>query len=152
MSTKLPSRGDVKFFLAEDVRPESNGKMSLMGLLPGEFVGVLGPSPPAANIAFAIPSLSFLFVVSGPSSGQFSTRFRITAPDKKTVVLDVPSEAPIRKTPGKPAAFGTAAKPFLGPAFGTYRVHLELGKAKFSFPFTIEKAPEPPKSKQKSVS
>ena len=148
MSTKLPSRRDIKFFLAEDVRPEANGKVSLIGLLPGEFVGVVGP-PPAPNIAFAIPSLSFLFVISGPSSGQFTARFRVTAPDKKTVVLDAPAEAPIQKTRDKPAGLGTSAKPFIGPTFGTYTLHLELGKARFSFPFTVEKGPEPPKPKAK---
>jgi len=141
MNARLPTKRDLKFFLAEDIRPEANGKVSLIGLIPGERLAIHGPSP-GPNIAFAIPGMSFLFVVTGTSVGQFPARFRITAPDKKTIVLDTPSDEPIRKLLGKPAVFGTTCRPFAGPSFGTYTVRLELGKAGFSFPITVEKAPD----------
>jgi hypothetical protein len=137
MNAKLPSKRDLKFLLAEDVRPEMGGKFSLVGLIPGERIAIQGEPPP--GVAFAIPSLSFVFILAGPSAGTFKGRFRIVAPDKKTIVSDVPLEKPIQKPAGKASMFAAAAKPFAGPAFGTYSVQLDLGKVNFRFPVTVEK-------------
>ncbi len=138
MNTRLPSKGDIKFLMAEDVRPEVGGKFSLIGVIPGERFAVQGEPPP--GVAFAIPSVSFLFVLGGASAGNFRGHFRIVAPDKKTVVTEMPFEKPIQKAAGKTAMFAAGSKPFIGPALGTYTAHLDLGKVKFKFPFTVEKA------------
>ncbi len=140
MSTKMPSKRDVKFLLAEDIRQEALNKSSLLGLIPGERFNV-GGAPPAgapANVAFALPSLAFFFVITG-GEGTYKGRFKILGPDKKIVIVDMPIDKPIELTAGKAAVFATASKPFVGPGFGTYSVQLELDKAKFAFPMTIEK-------------
>ena len=143
MSKKLPTKRDVRFILAEDVRQELMGKASLQGFMPGDEFLVGGNPPPGAppNVAFVVASLAFLFVVTGAGEGKFDGRFRAIAPDKKTVVFDSPAGQPLEKIADKAAVFGTVAKPFIGPAFGIYTVQLVLDKAKFSFPMTIGKVP-----------
>lgn len=142
MSKKLPTKRDVRLILAEDVRHELMGKASLQGFLPGDEFLVGGNPPPGTppEVAFVVASLAFLFVVRG-GEGKFDGRYRAIAPDKKTVVFDVPAGKPLEKIADKAAVFGTVAKPFIGPAFGIYTVQLVLDKAKFSFPMTIGKAP-----------
>jgi hypothetical protein len=140
MNARLPTKRDVKFILAEDIRQEALGKSSLLGVIPGERFLVGGPPPAAApaNVEFVLSSLAFFFAITG-GEGSFKGRFRILGPDKKTVVVDMPIDKPIEVVGGKGAVFATASKPFIGSAFGTYSVQLELDKAKFSFPMTIEK-------------
>lgn len=143
MSNKAPSKQDVRFILAEDIRPEIMGKLSVQGFIPGETFFVGGKPPPelGPNVAFAVPSLTFLFVITG-GEGKFDGRFRVIGPDKKTMVVDTPAEKPIEKIKGKAALFATASKPFVGPAFGTYAVELELGSSKFRFSMTVQKGPK----------
>ena len=149
MSNKLPTKRDVKFLLAEDVRQEILGKVSLQGLMPGDEFLVGGKPPPGvgANVAFVIPSLAFVFVVTGSGEGKFNGRFKIIAPDKKTII-EIPADKPIEKVAGKATMFMTAAKPFIGPAFGTYTVQLELDKAKFAFAMIIGKGPANARSRR----
>jgi len=138
MNAKLPSKSDIKFLMAEDVRTEIGGKFSLIGVIPGERFAVQGQPPP--GVAFAIPSVTFIFILGGASAGNFKGHFRIVAPDKKTVVTDMPLEKPIQKAAGTTAMFAAGAKPFVGPALGTYSAQLDLGKVKFRFPFTVDNA------------
>lgn len=148
MNAKLPRKQDIRFIVAEDIRPEIMGKISLQGLMPGEQFFVAGnppsPLPPGMPpVAFLIPSLAFVFVITGAATGKFRGLFKIVAPDKKTVIVETPAANPIEKVAGKAALFATISKPFVGPAFGTYSVRLELNGAKFSFPMGIEKGSVP---------
>jgi hypothetical protein len=147
MSTKLPTRRDVRFLLAEDIRQEAGSKSSLLGLIPGERFWVAGPPPAGApaTVAFVLPSLAFMFIITG-GQGSFRGRFRIVAPDK-TVVVDTPLEKTIDVVTGRPSVFATASKPFAGPGFGEYSIQLELDKTKFAFPMVIEKGRVPSKAK-----
>jgi len=148
MSTKLPTKRDVRFLLCEDIRQETLNKTSLLGLIPGEQFMVGGPRPPGMppNIAFVLPSLGFMFVITG-GSGRFPGRFKVIAPDKKTEIVDMPIEKPIDIAPGgRGAVFATGSKPFVGPAYGTYTVELDVGAAKFKFAMTIEQGPQSPES------
>ena len=143
MSNQIPTKRDVKFLLSEDIRQEVHGKLSLQGYMPGEHFLVGGKPPDGAgsNVAFVLPSLAFLFVITG-GEGKFSGRFKVIAPDKKTTLVDTPAEKPIDKPRGKTAVFAMTSRPFVGPSFGAYTVQLELDKAKFVFPMRIEKSPK----------
>ena len=142
MKKHLPSKRDVRLILAEDVRQEMGGKLSLMGVMPGERFLVGGKPPPGLeNVTFSLPSLAFVFVIGG-GEGKAEGRFKVVAPDKRTTIVDVPMEKPIEMSGDKPTVFATASKPFMGPAFGRYTVVLEIGGTKFSFPMIIEKRPE----------
>ena len=139
MSKKIPTKRDVRFILAEDIRQEAQNKSSLLGLIPGERFTVVGPPPAGAppNVAFVLPSLAFMFIITA-GNGSFNGKFRIIAPNK-TVVADVPLDKAMELVAGRVAVFATASKPFSGPGFGTYSVQLDLGQAKFAFPMVIEK-------------
>jgi hypothetical protein len=137
---KLPKKGDVKFLVAEDIRIEAAGRFTLLGLFVGERFLVAGPPKVIPGMAFALPSLGFLFIID-KGAGRVPGRLVITAPDKKTVVGDSLIEA-IEMTSGLHSALANVSRPFIGPSFGTYTVRLEVGTAKFAFPLTVEKTPE----------
>jgi hypothetical protein len=139
--SKLPTKKDIKFILAEDVRGEGPGKFSLLGVIAGERLAIGGPAPPEIpGAVFRLPSMAFVFIVSN-GVGKFPGRFRLIAPDKKTAVANSAVEA-VDMQHGFTTVIANAAKPFIGPAFGTYTVQLEIGKAKFKFPLLIDKIPE----------
>jgi hypothetical protein len=148
MSKTLPSKRDIKFLLAEDIRQEALNKSSLLGLMAGERFAVAGAPPAGApqNVAIALPSLAFVFVITG-GEGTFPGRLKILAPDKTTVVVDAPAEKPLELASGKACLFALTARPFVGPAFGTYSVQLKVDKATFSFPMIIEKGRATSKAK-----
>jgi hypothetical protein len=133
-------RHSIKFILAEDARPEGDGKFTLLGVLPGEHVAVGGEPPPGMqNAAFVLSSLVCVFILTGPE-GKYPARFSVIGPDKKSKILDAPIAQPIEVLKGRPAVFVTGLKPFIGASFGSYSAHLEIGNAKYKFPFVIEKA------------
>ncbi len=143
MSYKLPVKREVRLLVAEDIRQEVFGKVTLVGLMPGEQFLVSGkPDANApAGVAFAIASLGFLFVITG-GEGKFKARVKVIAPDKKrTTIVNTLMDRPVEKIAGRTAIFGTTAKPFVCPSFGTYTVQMELDKAKFAFPMKIEQGP-----------
>jgi hypothetical protein len=137
---RIPTKSAIRFILAEDVRPEGNGKFSLLGVFPGERFMVGGEAPIGSppNLAFAMPSLAFVFVITD-GEGKIPAKFKIIGTDKKTVLVEAPTTIEIAK--GRPAVFMTGAKPFTGEKFGSYTAQLEMGNKKFGFPFLIEKAP-----------
>lgn len=139
---KIPAKSAIRFILAEDVRPEGNGKFSLLGVFPGERFMVGGEAPVGSpqNLAFAMPSLAFVFVITD-GEGKIPGKFKIISTDKKTVLIEAPIEKGIEIVKGRPAVFITGAKPFAGEKFGSYTAQLEMGNRKFKFPFLIEKAP-----------
>ncbi len=140
MSTTLPKKREVRFLLAEDLRQEGLGKLSILGFIPGNRFAVGGDPPKQIpGAAFVLPSVAFLFVIEG-GEGKFGGHLRMFAPDGKTTVLDSPIQQPIEKVKGSPAVFGTGSRPFAGPAFGTYTIELALEKSKFRFSIVIEHA------------
>jgi hypothetical protein len=140
MNNIYPRKGNIRFILAEEVRPELMGKLSLQGFMPGEQFRVIGQPPPnlPPGIAFLVPSLAFVFAITG-GRGKFVGRFRVIAPDKKTILMDVPAEKPIEARTDKISVFVMGARPFFGPAFGTYSVRLDLDDTKYVFPMSVEK-------------
>jgi hypothetical protein len=139
---KIPAKTAIKFLLAEDVRSEGNGKFSLLGVFPGERF-MVGGEPPVGTpekLAFAMLSLSFVFVITD-GEGKIPSKFKIIDTDGKKTLIEIPIESGIEIVKGRPAIFVTGAKPFAGGSFGTYAAQLELGNKKFKFPFSIEKAP-----------
>jgi hypothetical protein len=140
MNNIYPKKDMVRFILAEEVRPELLGKLSLQGFMPGEQFRVAGQPPPnlPPGIAFLVPSLAFVFVIAG-GQGKFVGHFRVIAPDKKTIVMDAAAEKPIETRTGKVSIFAMGAKPFFGPAFGTYSIRLDLDDTKYVFPMSVEK-------------
>jgi len=144
MSSKLGVKPHVKLLLAEDVRQEAMGKFSLLGVLPGERFLVGGPVPISLpglpSAAFMIPSLAFVFIVSG-LEGNLVGKFSLFAPDGKTNVAMV-EMVPVVVQKNSSTVATAIARPFAGPSFGEYTIRLEIGKHKWKFPLVIEKAPD----------
>ena len=139
---KIPAKTAIKFILAEDVRPEGNGKFSLLGVFPGERF-MVGGEPPVGTpekLAFAMPSLVFVFMITD-GEGKIPSKFKIIDTDGRKALIEMVIESGIEIVKGRPAIFVTGAKPFAGGKFGTYTAQLEMGNRKFKFPFLIEKAP-----------
>jgi hypothetical protein len=143
MNGTPPSKRGVKFILAEDIRNEGSGKFSLLGVFPGERLGVLGTPAPGTppGVAVALPSLAFVFIVT-EGKGKTTGTFKVTGSDRNVVGSEMPLQ-PVELRDNQPSVIGATAKPFLAPSFGTYTVELTLGKAKFRFRFTIEKGKDP---------
>jgi hypothetical protein len=141
VNNKMPTKRDIKFILAEDVRGEGPSKFSLLGVIAGERLSIGGPPPlDIPGAVFKLPSMAFVFIISN-GVGKFPGRFRLIAPDKKTAIANSPEET-IDMQSGLTTVVANALKPFVGPVFGTYTVQLEIGNAKFRFPLIIDKAPE----------
>jgi len=134
-------RRSIKFILAEDIRNEPGGKFSLLGVFPGERFAIGGEIPQGVNAVFFMQSLVLVFIISGGDEGKHPGTFKIISPDKKTVILESAINQAIEIAKDRSAVFVTGLRPFLGPAFGTYTAHLQIGRNTFEFPFTIEKAP-----------
>jgi hypothetical protein len=143
MSSKLGVKPHVKFLLAEDVRQEAMGKISLLGVLPGERFLVSGPPPTFPpgfpSPVFVVPSLAFVFIVSD-LGGNLAGRFSIVAPDGKTDIAKVDMAVPGQKN--SPTVAFSIARPFAGPSFGEYTIRLEIGTHRWKFALTIDKAPD----------
>jgi len=145
---KLPSKADVKFTVSEDIRQEGLGRFSLLGVFAGERFAVGGDLPQGfGSAAFVLPSLAFLFVIS-KGEGTVPGSIKITAPDGKTVVGQ--SSGDFVMQADKATVIANIAKPFIGPAFGTYTVQIGIGPRRYKFPVVIEEPPRATRRKAKS--
>jgi hypothetical protein len=144
---KLPTRKDIRFLIAEDVRAEAGGKFSILGVIPGHSVSIGGSAPPHTPFAFIIPSLALVFLIDG-GIGTFAGRLKIVAPDKKTAVADMELQ-PMEMGPQRPSFVANIARPFAGSAYGTYIAELQIGSAKFKYHFVVEPAPNTPATKRR---
>jgi hypothetical protein len=139
MSTR---RYDVKFILCEDVRVETNAKVSLAGIYPGELIVLLrnpdGLKVPTGHIAL-LPRLSFVFFVVGPG-GTVEVATSVTGPNGEKVVASYAMPGKIED--GKASTFGITGTAFPVPALGKYTVELALDRESYKFEFSISAGPE----------
>jgi hypothetical protein len=137
--TEWESKLSVKFILCEDIRAEMQGKVSLVGVYPGENLLLVNDPPPGTpkDHKPAISSLAFVFFVSN-GSGKASPRVIISDPRGKVA-------APVQLAdttfvPDSAATIAGLAKPFVVGEVGKYSIRLEIGVRKFEFHFLIRKA------------
>jgi hypothetical protein len=146
MNSKQGVKPRVKLLVAEDLRQEAMGKFSLLGILPGERFLVGGPAPilPPGfpSVAFMIPSLAFVFIISG-LEGKLTGKFSILAPDGKSEAGSSEMVPTVAAQKNSPTIAFAIARPFAGPTFGEYTIRLDIGKHKWRFPLVVEKAPDP---------
>jgi hypothetical protein len=154
MNSKQGVKPRVKLLVAEDLRQETMGKFSLLGILPGERFLVGGPapiSPPGfPSVVFMIPSLAFVFIISG-LEGNLAGKFSILAPDGKSEAGRAEMVPTIAAQKNSPTIAFAIARPFAGPSFGEYTIQLDIGKRKWKFPLVIEKAPDTTQAPRKAA-
>jgi hypothetical protein len=129
----------IKFILCEDVRSEIYGKLSLIGVYPGETV-VLVNSPPAGTPKGQMPaisSLAFVFLVSN-GNGKASPRIVVTDPKGTSGTPLQLAESTF--VPENSVPIAGVAKPFVVTELGEFSIALDIGGAEFQFPFRIRKA------------
>ena len=135
MANKLPTK--IQFLLADAVRQEALGKLSLLGLYSGDVILLTGPLPktlPEGQQALAIPSLAILATIMD-GHGTFPTTGRLIDPNNKTFAAG--PVQPVTKTNSGPFNYILPMVPFPVTAFGTYRFELTIKGKKYTYRFVV---------------
>lgn len=133
-----PSR--VRFFLCDDVRAETDGKITLVGFYPDDKIIV--NQLPAANtgpVLVAIPQLAIAAIVMDGVGTLLSPSGEVTDPLGKLVSRATLGAAVL--VAGKTYSIVIKGNMFPVPHFGRYEFKLTLDKTTFSFPFDIQAGP-----------
>ena len=138
MRRKYPKAEKIKFLMCEQVRPEINKKISIMGLYPGDhivfFPKVIGQFP------YNLASLSFVFVFKD-GVGEFDTDFEMIDPAGNSV--QKVSLKPIILTAAVTGGVVVNMNPTQFNAEGNYLAVLHLGNKRYDFPFEVSASDEP---------
>src|SRR2546426_114149 len=132
----LPTRHD--FFVADDARSEKDEKTTLVGYYGGAEVIVTGGAQPP----FLLPGLSLVVVVSG-GAGTYQMRAELRDPNSND--LGPPISGEVQKEPAKSLTLSFRIAPFRVPAFGNYRMTVQLRENEqtrdYACPFYIGSTP-----------
>lgn len=131
----------VNFLLAEEIRPEVEGKLSVLGLFAGNTVLVGAPPVEAPmNAAAAIERLAILAVVSSTKPGKHKFSGRIFDPENNLYKPDAKfGEADIPE--GYSHSIIIELKPFVIKTFGTYRLEFFVDGEPHKFEFQVRAKP-----------
>lgn len=133
----LPSDKDVYFILCEDVRPESDGKITILGMIPGTKVGFL-PNSGVAEGEALVGSLTLLMVFRD-GIGQYEALMSLLSP------AGVELLSPQSQTVDKPSPEGAmnivvALRPLVAAA-GTYTFSVSLDGHRYTRTFEVAMLP-----------
>ncbi len=135
MAKKLPTAAN--FFLADSVREESGGKLTLIGFYSGNELILNGPLPkklPADAQSIALPGLSILITFFG-GKGKFSLDIQLFDPKGIEFAPAHRSEISI-ETPGAQNVI-LPIIPFPIKAFGKYMLRVKLDKQSYDYEFIV---------------
>jgi hypothetical protein len=143
MSTKAKANqldaAQVRFYLAEDFRPEANNKVSAIGLYPDNRILLqIPPSEPdpTPEKPAAIRSLSFLFNISdAPEAATVS--IDVAGPGANKVL--VPSQILPPNSEGGTANFIIRFDPFVIPVLGKHSFSVKVNQHEFEFSYAISR-------------
>lgn len=150
MKTKAISGGGkskksahVKFFVADDVRQEADGKVSMMGLYCDDVIVAkrsFGEDLPSAIHPLAFEGLTFVFTISG-IEGEYEISAEIESalgengqPSIQQILK--PQKLPF-KDPARSANLVVKIRPFITQSLGVKKARLYLNEDGFEFPFEI---------------
>lgn len=141
---------EIQFLIADHVRQEEGGKLSLLGFYSGDAVLLKGPLPaeiPEGVGGIALPGLTIVAVVRD-GQGSFDSTFHLYSPDGRELGQGVKGQK-LDKAKGGAASLIVPIQPFPIPEFGIYRARLQLGKHEYEFQFKVghfdPNVPFPPK-------
>lgn len=140
MSAKtFPSR--VKFFIADDVRQDSEKPM-LIGFFPDDKVVVHIPADPSREAPVIIGSLAILAAFID-CKGSFEAEFSLYLPSGTALVEHQKIDGGIKSVPsflGKSNIyFNMKFVPFGVPELGEYKFVVQLDKKKYEYNFNIDR-------------
>lgn len=137
MARKIyPTRENTSFLLAEDVRIEASGKISVAGLYPGARIVVF--EPPSTEKPATLPLVFFFAFQDG--RGTFRPLLSVTSPTGQEIFerkLDSNT-----KQHDRTSAFGVAVAPVRLSELGTYNVLLRLDTHEYPFQFILQEVPK----------
>lgn len=129
---------NVQFILADAVRQEVGGKLTMLGLYSGDVVllnETLPPALPEGAAGMALAGLTFLVrVLDG--QGQFKYRVDLYGP-KGEMLGQRMTEQILEMQPGTTASLIVPVQPFPIPEFGIYRIVLTLNGRPYEFKFRV---------------
>lgn len=129
----------INFFIADEIRPESSGKQTILGLFADNTIVIESQNPPpiiAANLPTGIDRLAFMINVSDSPDEKHSYKAKIIDPSGKNhgpemqfgeTVLGMNSSRTII----------VEAKPFIFSGKGTYYFNFYVDGNLHSFPFKV---------------
>src|ERR1700733_13771854 len=129
MKNILPRDEQLWFLVAQSVRNEGDGRMSLLGFFGTERITLATATLPAT-----LP-VTFIFLLR-EGEGSFAADFAIRDPDGQIVYEE---DLPPAQKPLSTENHGIAVTmaPLVVPAFGTYRITLRLDGKRYKRDFTI---------------
>lgn len=129
---------NIHFLLADAVRQEEGGKLTVLGLYSGDAVLLKDPLPqviPEGMEGLALPGLTIVALVRD-GHGSFSYDVRLFRPDG--IALGKGADGMrLDKAKETPASLLVPIQPFPIPGFGTYRVVLLLNKHEYEYKFRV---------------
>lgn len=128
----------IKFLMAEEVRPELNGKSTVLGLFADDVLLMQGKRPEDApqEVPDGLERLTFLLNVSDISEGLHHFKGNITDPSGAPYnpVSSLGDETIMK---GLSRSIVVEIKPFIIKSKGVYHFNLYVDDVLTSFPFEI---------------
>jgi hypothetical protein len=142
MSQNAPK--NVRFLVSDDLREETNGKMTVIGLYADDKIWVLpspiGMAPPQGFVA-ALPQLC-IGCIFLDGSGRYDVKALITSPSGTKMVDQIFDQTFIS---GQTSTIGIRGNNLLFPEFGKYKCEFTVGNANvFRHDFELLQGPPPP--------
>lgn len=135
MPKVLPKQ--LRFLLADSIREELGGKLTVIGLYTGGEVILQGAMPedvPDGFEGIALPGLSILAVFED-GEGEFQVQFQVYDPSKRPLGKSAPTTVVKAKNATQNLIF--PIMPFPVPRLGRYRFELRLDNRKYEYSFTV---------------
>ncbi len=135
MPKVLPKQ--LRFLLADSVREELGGKLTVIGLYTGGEVilqGVMPVDVPEGYGGMALPGLTILAVFED-GEGEFQLQFQVYDPSNRPLGKSAPTPVVKAKNATQNLIFPLA--PFPVPRLGRYRFELRLDSRKYEYSFTV---------------
>lgn len=131
----------VKFLLADAVRQEQGGKLTVLGLYSGDSVLLNDPLPkefPEGKEGFALSGLTIVATICD-GYGHYDCGLHLFGSDGKELGKGA-TRLKVDKQKDASANFIFPIEPFPINGFGTYRIVLQLSKQNYEFKFTVRHA------------
>jgi len=140
MKQRPPSR--VKFLLCDDVRAETSGKMTVVGLYPADkiIVHTKGRDDRPAGSPVAVLHQLAVVCLLFDGSGTHLPKVSLFGPSGQKIVESTMSEVTLNKDVS--ATIVLQGPQFVVPEFGTFKAKFVIGSKEFDYQFDIAAAPE----------
>lgn len=128
----------IKFLVAEEIRPEVGGKLTILGLMPDDTLLMTSSRPADAppEVPNGLERLAFLLSVSDLPEGEHKFKGQIFNPSGEPYNPETSfGEGTVEK--GTSRSIIIDIKPFIVKNFGSYRLDFYVDGSVSSFPFEI---------------